>query len=293
MKSTTIPHRLCMLSIVGALILLGGNLEGSDMDTTLTNEKIKKMAEKGLGHQTIIAMIETRPGKYDVSTRKLYELKRAGVNDEVLAALVKAAKNTEGPARVQPLFGPGLTWLLDDHVDFREEDGTILIDNDSEYRPELMAGTVIKICDFGKDSWRHKPTFDIVTGLQFTKGGQALVDGVFFGVGLGLTPNVEFVVGYSRSLGKELSFGFKRNMGQFIKEQKEKKQLDPELQGIRVAGGVIENIQDYDGLSLYRDNEKQQKIFPGNPIINSFNSRISIGLLFKFDIVKAFEKVVH
>ena len=141
-------------------------------------------------------------------------------------------------------------------------------------------------------NWKHKKTIDIVAGLEFTKGGQAPLDGVFFGGGLGLTPQVEIVVGYSRSLGMELSHGFKRNMGQFVKKKSDDK--DPRYQDIRLEDEMLADIKDYDGLPLYDDIEnKSGKIFPGNPITNSFNSRLSVGILFKFDIVKAFEKVVH
>lgn len=293
MKSTETLLRLCALSFVASLILFSGSLQASEPPKTLTNKDIKKMVKKGLGPQTIIAMIETHPGKYDTRHHKLAGLKKANVPDIVIAALIKVAKRSanskEHSHKFQPLFGPGLTRLGDDYVDFKEvRDGDehIFINNDSRFRPELMAGALLKLKE-----WKNKKTVDLVLGLEFTEGGQDALDGVFFGLGFGLTDNIEIVGGYSRSLGKELSPGFKRAMGHFIKEH----ETDPSFRDIDLVDGVIADIKDYDGLPLYMDiktedsTTKRKKIFPGNPIVNSFNSRLSFGILFKFDILKVFE----
>ena len=65
-------------------------------------------------------------------------------------------------------------------------------------------------------------------------------------------------------------------------------------QDIRLEDEAIADVKDYDGLPLYTDTEnKSGKIYPGHPLSNSFHSRLSVGILVKFDIIKAFEKVVH
>ena len=128
-------------------------------------------------------------------------------------AAVPAKK--EKVSRVRLLFGPGLTRLTDDFVDFKEvRDGDehIFIDNDSRLRPEAMAGALLKLHEF-----KNKQTLDLAVSLEFAQGGQDVLDGFFLGLGFGLTPLLEVVFGYSRGRGKELSHGFQRAMGQFIK----------------------------------------------------------------------------
>ena len=55
--------------------------------------------------------------------------------------------------------------------------------------------------------------------------------------------------------------------------------------------GVIEDIRDYDGLPLSFVNNmgKTEKIFPGNPITNSFNSKWSAGILVPLDVWNLFK----
>ena len=187
------------------------------------------------------------------------------------------AKPAEQDSRVVFFFGPGLTGLKDDFVDFkevREGDEHIFIDNDSRLRPEVMTGTLIKL---------YK-RFDAVVGLEFAKGGQGALDGIFFGAGVKLNEHVEFVAGYSRGLGKELSHGFQQAMGQFIQNNGKNSEKYPKLNDIDLVDGVIADIRDYDGLPLYIDKTTNNRIFPGDPITNSFNSRFSVGILFRFDI---------
>ena len=192
----------------------------------------------------------------------------------------------EEDSRVQFLFGPGLTGRKDDFVDFKEVtdgDKHIFIDNDSRLGPELMTGTSI---NFYK-------RLDAIIGLEFAKGGQDVLDGVFFGLGLRLDAKVEIVGGYSRGLGKELSHGFQQAMGQFIEDNQKNWKEYPKLQEIELVDGVISDIGDYDGLPLYTDKTGPEKIFPGNPITNSFNSRFSVGILFRYDLWKQIKAVVR
>ena len=180
MNSAINRHRLCAQSLVVLLALCSSVLVASEQDKPLTNEDIKQMVDKGLGARTIIAMIETRPGSYDVSRKALKALKCDGVDDEITVAMIKAAKGAEDSARLQPIIGPALTWYFDDHVDFKQvqaEDRYIFIDNDSRFKPELMTGLLLRVWDFKGKNWKHQKTIDIVAALEFTEGGQAPLDG--------------------------------------------------------------------------------------------------------------------
>jgi hypothetical protein len=54
----------------------------------LTNIDIIKMQSAGLGESIIISSVNTQPAAYDTSTDGLLALKKAGVSDAVLAAMI-------------------------------------------------------------------------------------------------------------------------------------------------------------------------------------------------------------
>ena len=168
----------------------------------------------------------------------------------------------------QLLIGPGFTWLQDDYVDFkevREADTHIFIDNDSKSRSQLMLGAAIKVREW------NLLRLDLVLAVDNHRGGQPLLDGGFLGAGVQFkeVKYIEFVVGVSRKLGKELSHGFQRHMSEYITNK----------------GGIINGVKDYDGLPLYKS-ESKERIFPGNPLANSFNTKFSIGILISIDLWK-------
>ena len=56
--------------------------------TLLDDAAIGKLVKAGVGDQTIVAMINQQPGKYTLSSDDMIALKRAGVSDKVLAAMI-------------------------------------------------------------------------------------------------------------------------------------------------------------------------------------------------------------
>jgi outer membrane lipoprotein-sorting protein len=68
---------------------------------TMTNADIVNMAKSGVGDQTIILMIQKGTRKFDTSPDAVIELKKAGVSDTVLNAMLSAssdvATSTNGP----------------------------------------------------------------------------------------------------------------------------------------------------------------------------------------------------
>jgi hypothetical protein len=58
---------------------------------TLTNASVVTMAQVGLGPDAIIAKIKTSPNAFDLSTDQLIALKKAGVPDAVIAAMLNAS----------------------------------------------------------------------------------------------------------------------------------------------------------------------------------------------------------
>ena len=192
---------------------------------------------------------------------------------------------SEKVSRVRTVIGWGITRLTDDFVDFKIEGDRILTENDSKWRSQLMTGGLINLHEF-----KNKNTIDIAANVEFTVGGK-YVDGFFIGGGFGFAHKLEFIFGYSLGRGTELSHGFQRAMGQFIKKHKRDRRF-PEFEGLDLVDGVIADIKDYDGLpiSYIRHGEEEKKIFPGDAIINSFNSKWSFGVLIPLDIWKLIKK---
>ena len=69
----------------------------------LDNTAIGKLVMSGIGEQTIVSMINEQPGRYAVSTGDLMALKKAGVSEKILAAMIvragaqPAAANASAP----------------------------------------------------------------------------------------------------------------------------------------------------------------------------------------------------
>jgi hypothetical protein len=76
----------------------------------LTNETILKLVKAGIGEETIVAMINQQPGKYALGADDLIALKKGGVSDKVLAAMIvrnSAAMmpSTQPPQTIPPGTG--------------------------------------------------------------------------------------------------------------------------------------------------------------------------------------------
>lgn len=72
-------------AFVGGICLAAGIVTLAQ--DALTNDSIEKMAKAGLGDDVIVAMIQSRPGQYDVTPDTLITLKTEGLSNKVLAAM--------------------------------------------------------------------------------------------------------------------------------------------------------------------------------------------------------------
>ena len=77
---------LCLLLTVGAY--------GQQQDGPLTNVQVVKLVKAGFKEKTIITIINSRPAKYDLDTEHLIELKRNGVNENIILAMMSAQMGT-------------------------------------------------------------------------------------------------------------------------------------------------------------------------------------------------------
>jgi hypothetical protein len=86
-----------------------GFLIAQETQRTLTNADVVEMFKSGIGEQTIILMIQKGQTKFDTSPEAIIELKKAGVADSVLNAMLNASSPTNPPIKntletCRPLF---------------------------------------------------------------------------------------------------------------------------------------------------------------------------------------------
>jgi hypothetical protein len=118
---------ICLLSLACAFSfaqddpMQAGPLPPPRQATILTNDSIIKMNSAGLGDTLIVQTIHAQPGRYTTSADDLIALKKAGVSDTVIAAMVAragtptvaAAPVTTTPAGVEDI---GVYWQNKDGI---------------------------------------------------------------------------------------------------------------------------------------------------------------------------------
>lgn len=83
---------------LGAVLVLAGLLAGGPAPTAmaqevLNNESILSMVKGGLSEAVVLARIRSSPANFDTSTNSLLALKKAGVSDKVIEAMVSAPRS--------------------------------------------------------------------------------------------------------------------------------------------------------------------------------------------------------
>jgi len=84
------PARRIALLVLASLAAYGQAL--------LDDATIGKLVKAGVGEQTIVAMINQQPGKYALSSDDMIALKKAGVSDKILAAMLARGKTPAADA---------------------------------------------------------------------------------------------------------------------------------------------------------------------------------------------------
>src|SRR5215208_5265419 len=63
--------------------------------TTLTNASVVKLVRAGFKEKTVIAIINARPVSFDLSPDRLIELKKGGVPERVILAMIARAESVD------------------------------------------------------------------------------------------------------------------------------------------------------------------------------------------------------
>ena len=76
-------------------VCLSLSLAAQEARKPITNDDLLSMSKAGLKEQTIILAIEQGPTSFDTSPQALVILKKAGVSDAVLNAMLSASRTSQ------------------------------------------------------------------------------------------------------------------------------------------------------------------------------------------------------
>ena len=82
----------CLKLIATVLLFLGSVVAARAQAETLTNAEIVRLSQAGLGKQIIVEKIKDSIGNYDLSADGLIALKKAAVEEEVIAAMFDVSR---------------------------------------------------------------------------------------------------------------------------------------------------------------------------------------------------------
>jgi S1-C subfamily serine protease len=103
---------------------------------SLNNDAVIKLVKAGLSEDLIVSTINAQPGAYDTSTDGLIALKRAGVSDRVVSAIVQRVSEAQVPVAQH---GAVIDNLISTYKQYRSSVVTVL----AEYGPSKGTGFIV------------------------------------------------------------------------------------------------------------------------------------------------------
>ena len=84
------PRWLCVFGLICMLALVCGAQE------PLTNDSVIKLVKAGLNENLIVQTVSSQPGKYQFDADSIVALKRVGVSDKIIEAMLKRNESGDG-----------------------------------------------------------------------------------------------------------------------------------------------------------------------------------------------------
>src|ERR1043165_3404697 len=84
-----------VLVFVAAAAAAQAQAQGPAATNTLTNASVVKLVRAGFREKTVIAIINARPVSFDLSPDRLIELKKGGVPERVILAMLARAESVD------------------------------------------------------------------------------------------------------------------------------------------------------------------------------------------------------
>lgn len=72
--------------------------QSGGVSQALTNDSIVKLANAGLGEETLVSLVNVQKGRYSLGAEDILLLKKAGVSEKVIAAMLNKSTFSAGPA---------------------------------------------------------------------------------------------------------------------------------------------------------------------------------------------------
>ncbi|HET9028663.1 MAG TPA: hypothetical protein VFN49_00670, partial [Candidatus Aquilonibacter sp.] len=88
------------IAVICVALLAASPLNARAQTLALTNADVIRMVQSGLGNETMIAAIAADPHNFDLSANGLISLRKAGVSDSVIQAMMGAKSNVPDVAFV-------------------------------------------------------------------------------------------------------------------------------------------------------------------------------------------------
>src|SRR5215213_1676572 len=87
--------RLLSFALAFVAAAAAAQAQGTASPTTLTNASVLKLVRAGFREKTVIAIIGARPVNFDLSPDRLIELKKGGVPERVILAMIARAESVD------------------------------------------------------------------------------------------------------------------------------------------------------------------------------------------------------
>ena len=79
---------------------------------TLNNDSVIKLVKSGLSEDTVANIVQTQPGKYSLGTEEISSLRKAGVSDRIIAAMLeKGTPTPDSPTGLGVFWKKGDNWI--------------------------------------------------------------------------------------------------------------------------------------------------------------------------------------
>ncbi len=214
----------------------------------------------------------------------------------------------------RPIIGAGFNWRTDDVIDFKVDSTSnrLLTENDSKFRAAGTLGFWVpwSTCGIKWEHWLYEEAIDkkgadngaspdlpdcyttgsgfrrwrmrsgFVVNFQLNQGGNS--NAFSLGYGFMVRPGVIFQASFTRANGKELSHGFRRAAGAAVKANSADDTFSLWRGRFLSDESSLRNDKDWDGFPLFYGTPAKQ-VFPGSPIIDSYNGSITFGVSIPLD----------
>ena len=168
----------------------------SENGVTSTNRRLASFVEVTIKTRTeATAGLRVTGRSTDVKAGPAVEHQwRVGTGDRQ-SLTASAPEVLYDPSVIRFVFGSGLSFRTDDHIDFyvSEDEKTLLIRNDSKKR---ATGTVGALIEIGQFRLKEAHPIDLLMSLDFSPQTGRNIDGIMFGLAVGVHRYLSLGFGY-------------------------------------------------------------------------------------------------